>query len=86
MDELRDVWPGLALVGIVKKNGDPVLNLTNQHRGERGCLCSQAIIAGQPHHGFSPILMTTAMLVAAMVPDRPSAEGPEPEANRVRPR
>ncbi|HEV3120479.1 MAG TPA: efflux RND transporter permease subunit, partial [Isosphaeraceae bacterium] len=64
--DLYGMFGLFMLVGIVKKNGILQVDATNQLRA-RGVPKLQAILEAN-HTRFRPILMTTVMLVAAMIP------------------
>ena len=64
--DLYGMFGLFMLVGIVKKNGILQVDATNQLRA-RGENRHDAIVEAN-HTRFRPILMTTVMLVAAMVP------------------
>ena len=67
------------LIGIVKKNGILQVDKTNELR--RGGMKRDAAILEANHTRLRPILMTTVMLIAAMVP---IALGQGPGAGRAR--
>src|SRR5262249_49383849 len=64
--DLYGMFGLFMLVGIVKKNGILQVDATNQLRA-RGMPKLPAIVEAN-HTRFRPILMTTVMLVAAMIP------------------
>jgi HAE1 family hydrophobic/amphiphilic exporter-1 len=64
--DLSAMFGRFMLVGIVKKNGILQVDATNQRRAQ-GMSRNEAIVAANPTR-LRPILMTTVMLIAAMIP------------------